>query len=419
MKRTIIAGLCFVMLLRSLPAQEGQTLAVLDFDALGVSQPEAMVLTNRLRSYLVQIGLFRIIERGQMEQILKEQDFQDTGCTSDECAVEVGRLLGVELMLAGSIGKIGPIYSLDMRIINVETGEFIKTASHDIRGSIDVVLTEGLAEVARLISGIPGAKAEPSRPAGPAYGKLTIFSTPSGASLAIDGNAAGQTPQTALDLEAGRSHTIRASLPGYGAIDTTVSVLGGGSTRLDLIFRTLMGFLTVEGNVASRVRIDGRRIGKTPISNYSLLIGDYTLKVTTPEYFPFTREFSIGEGRKTTVSFTLQKKPRLPAVVLSLALPGSGQLYQGYGGKGLLFAAAVAGLGYACYAHHQEFLNINDDYDHLLEEHNNATDLDVIRAKKQAVLQSLDDMKTDEQMRNIFLGGLGALWLVNIIDVTF
>lgn len=414
-----VVGLWLLVLPVLMPAQERQTLAVLDFDALGVSQPEAMVLTNRLRSYLVQIGLFRMIERGQMEQILKEQDFQDTGCTSDECAVEVGRLLGVELMLAGSVGKIGPIYSLDMRIINVETGGILKTASHDIRGGIDVVLTEGLAEVARLISGIPGAKAEPSRPAGPAYGKVTIFSTPSGASLTVDGNAAGQTPQTALDLEAGRSHTIRASLAGYDAIDTTVSVLGGGSTRLDLIFRTLMGFLTVEGNVASRVHIDGRRIGKTPISNYSLPIGDYTLKVTTPEYFPFTREFAVGEGSETTVSFTLRKKPRLPAVVLSLALPGSGQLYQGYGGKGLLFAAAVAGLGYFCYTHHQEFLSCSDDYDRLLEDYNNATDLNVIMDKKQAVLRSLDEMKANEQQRNIVLGAFGTVWLVNIIDVTF
>ncbi len=128
-------------------------MAILDFDSYGITDQETLVLTSRLRTTLVQSDVFRTIERGQMLSILEEQDFQLTGCTSDECAVEVGQLLGAQLMLAGSIGKIGVTYTIDIRIIDVETGSISKSSSYDIQGEIDLVLTKGIAEVVRRITG--------------------------------------------------------------------------------------------------------------------------------------------------------------------------------------------------------------------------------------------------------------------------
>ena len=98
-------------------AQHPLTVAVLDFDGLGISQVESAVVTSRLRTEIVVVGAITIIERGAMEQILAEQDFQLSGCTSNECAVEVGRLLNVSFMLAGTIGKIGSLYTIDTRIV--------------------------------------------------------------------------------------------------------------------------------------------------------------------------------------------------------------------------------------------------------------------------------------------------------------
>ena len=128
------------------------TIAVLDFDAYGVSESEARVLTNRLGTHLFQVGQYQVIERGQMQQILQEQEFQDyLGCASNECAVEVGQLLGCEHMLAGSFGKIGSVYTIDMRIIDVASGSILRTTSYDVRGAVDLLLTEGLAEAVRQL----------------------------------------------------------------------------------------------------------------------------------------------------------------------------------------------------------------------------------------------------------------------------
>lgn len=127
---------------RALAQERKESIAVLDLEGRGISTIEAATLTDRLRSELVKTGAVTVVERGQMQTILAEQDFQMAGCTSDECAVEIGQMLGVTMMYSGSIGKIGATYTVDVRGVSVETGQIINTMSRDYRGEIDGLITE-------------------------------------------------------------------------------------------------------------------------------------------------------------------------------------------------------------------------------------------------------------------------------------
>jgi hypothetical protein len=122
-------------------AQGKESYAVLDLEGRGISALEAATLTDRMRSEMVKTGAVTVVERGQMQQILSEQDFQMTGCTSDECAVEIGQMLGITKMIAGSIGKIGSTYTVDLRTINVASGAIENTMTRDYRGEIDGLIT--------------------------------------------------------------------------------------------------------------------------------------------------------------------------------------------------------------------------------------------------------------------------------------
>ena len=51
------------------------TIAVLDFEGDGVSQSEAKTLTNRLRNEMFKTGVYIVLERGKMDEVLKEQGF--------------------------------------------------------------------------------------------------------------------------------------------------------------------------------------------------------------------------------------------------------------------------------------------------------------------------------------------------------
>ena len=123
-------------------AQGKESVAVMDMEGRGISKIEAQTLTDRMRSELVRTGAVTVVERGQMQTILSEQDFQLAGCTSDECAVEIGQLLGVTMMITGSVGKIGSTYTLDLRTIDIETGAIASTMTRNYRGEIDGLLTE-------------------------------------------------------------------------------------------------------------------------------------------------------------------------------------------------------------------------------------------------------------------------------------
>jgi TolB-like protein len=125
------------------------TVAVTDFEGKGLAEGEPKTLTDAFRSYLINTGRFRVMERGQMDDILKEQGFQSSGaCTDQACMVEMGQLLGVDNILAGSVGKVGATYSINVRLISVETGEIVKSTNRFHKGEIDGVLTEVLPAVA-------------------------------------------------------------------------------------------------------------------------------------------------------------------------------------------------------------------------------------------------------------------------------
>jgi len=118
------------------------TVAVLDFEGRGISMLESATLTDRLSSELANTEAVILVERGQMSEILDEQGFQQSGCTSAECAAEVGALLGVKNMISGAFGKLGNTYTIDAKMFSVESGATIKTVSKSYKGEIDGLITE-------------------------------------------------------------------------------------------------------------------------------------------------------------------------------------------------------------------------------------------------------------------------------------
>ncbi len=130
--------------------QERRVIAVLDLDmASGVPESYQRPLSDRLRQELFNTGEFTVVERNSMKEIMDEQGLQMAGCTSNECAIEVGRLLGVRWIIAGSLGQVGQTYTVNLRMIDVQTSEILKAESVDCACSIDRVLTSTLGQAAR------------------------------------------------------------------------------------------------------------------------------------------------------------------------------------------------------------------------------------------------------------------------------
>ncbi len=105
--------------------EKDRTLAVANFDPQNVSAGDAAVISDMVRNQLIKEGAFNIVEKANMDKILGEQAFQQTGCTTQECAVKLGKVLNVKYLVVGSFGKALDQYVLSMRVIDVETAKAV------------------------------------------------------------------------------------------------------------------------------------------------------------------------------------------------------------------------------------------------------------------------------------------------------
>ena len=137
---TLLFSILCLQLLKAQLADGKSTVAILDFEGRGINQMEAATLTDRLMSEMVSTDAVIMVERNQMAEILEEQGLQQSGCTSGECAAEVGALLGVQNMVSGSFGKLGNTYTIDAKMFSVETGDTIRTSSKEYKGEVDGLL---------------------------------------------------------------------------------------------------------------------------------------------------------------------------------------------------------------------------------------------------------------------------------------
>ena len=130
------------------PPSSKSNIAVVQLLGGNISKSAIAALTDRLRFELFQTNYFQVIERDIMDEILMEQGFQQSGCTTNECAVEMGKLMNVENIIGGSINKVGNTFSSSIKMINIQEGNIVKIISFDYSGPIDEMLKRGMKKIA-------------------------------------------------------------------------------------------------------------------------------------------------------------------------------------------------------------------------------------------------------------------------------
>jgi len=122
----------FLFLLSFVPGSAlaaNPTIAVMDFSANNASGGDASVLSELVREAVINSGEFTVVDKKNMDKLLQEQAFQRTGCTSEECAVKLGKVLNVQKMIVGSYSMLGNTRFLTARLVDVETGKSERSAN--------------------------------------------------------------------------------------------------------------------------------------------------------------------------------------------------------------------------------------------------------------------------------------------------
>lgn len=112
-----------VQLAKSVPEGRALRVAVIDFpDLQGVTSDLGRYIAERLTTRLsAQTQKFRVIERRRLGQVLGELRFSISDLVDPDKAKQLGKMLGVEAIVVGTVSDLVNMVDVDARIIEIET----------------------------------------------------------------------------------------------------------------------------------------------------------------------------------------------------------------------------------------------------------------------------------------------------------
>jgi len=106
---------------------QDRKLAVINFDnqTEGINDETTAGIIVFVENAFVNVGKVRVVERKYVEEILDEYKFQSSSLIDEETAIEIGKLSGAEIIVLGSINRVGGTFYLNIKLIDVKTAEII------------------------------------------------------------------------------------------------------------------------------------------------------------------------------------------------------------------------------------------------------------------------------------------------------
>jgi TolB-like protein len=80
-------------------------------------------IIDELAAYMVNNNKLTVIDRRNLEVIRRELNFQMSGDVSDETAQSIGRMLGAQYIISGSLTSLGDVHRLRVQALAVETAQ--------------------------------------------------------------------------------------------------------------------------------------------------------------------------------------------------------------------------------------------------------------------------------------------------------
>jgi len=101
------------------------------------SSEEISILSERFRSELVSSGKFEVMERGELDALNRELGLQRSREFSKDVVARAGEKVGAKYVVIGYMGKLGSIYTIDIKMVNCETSQIETSFNDDYKGNIE------------------------------------------------------------------------------------------------------------------------------------------------------------------------------------------------------------------------------------------------------------------------------------------
>lgn len=197
-----------------------ERIGVWRIEALGIDTELAQRLETLFRAELDRLAAKPMPTRRDID---RQVDAGLRDCTGeDKCLAAIGKQIGVDVMVSGSVGELGDNYILNVKAVDVATAKQIRKIQSDpLTGSPD-----------ELIEGIRVAAYKLLAP-DQLHGSIVVLSDLVGATVKLDGAEVGKTPLAQpLGQRALGAHVLRVEAEGYQPFEDKVVVRFQKSTRV-------------------------------------------------------------------------------------------------------------------------------------------------------------------------------------------
>ncbi len=128
----------------------------LDEEGIGALEAHIPVLLGETMSHeIADVTSCRVVtERDIRAMIDYEAQAQACGADTASCLAEIGDALGVDFVVSGTVGKLGNIYTMNIRMVDIEQSAVIKRSQRAVTNDPSL-LRRAARDVARELFNLP------------------------------------------------------------------------------------------------------------------------------------------------------------------------------------------------------------------------------------------------------------------------
>ena len=137
-------------------------------------------------------------------------------------------------------------------------------------------------------------------------GSISIKSEPSNATILVNGNNVGSTPDTIKNLKPGK-HQVEVRMDGLDNWSNSVEVTAGKESTVTALLQKITGPISITSTpVKARIYIDGEEVGTTPAKLPSIPIGTHEIEVKIDGHEDWKKSIVIKKEKEMSLNAVLQ-----------------------------------------------------------------------------------------------------------------
>ncbi len=116
------------------------TVAVFSFEQEGLQQEDYEMFMELLKSELQNTKALIMVDQNQIDEVILEKNYQNSECKSQDCGIEIGKLIGIKNIIVGSLNQVADTCKIQAQLVNVIEGEIEKSVEKTHIGDINEIL---------------------------------------------------------------------------------------------------------------------------------------------------------------------------------------------------------------------------------------------------------------------------------------